>query len=224
MAAPNFEFHDAVLSLDRRGHAYTAFGKRAADIILLVVMLPVILPTMALIALVIAASGVRPFYAQPRIGCDGAPFRCWKFRTMVADADAMLARILAESPALAAEWQHNQKLRCDPRVTRIGAFLRKTSLDELPQLWNVACGTMSIVGPRPFTPDQQDLYPGGRGASDYYRMRPGLTGLWQVSPRNRSTFAERAVYDSAYFAQIGLLMDLRIILRTVAVVLRGTGL
>lgn len=222
MAAPLFEFRTDVVPLCRPS-LYVAYGKRCLDLGLILAALPVILPVMALIAVLAALGGGRPFYSQMRVGRDGAIFRCWKFRTMIPDADAALARILAENPVLAAEWRQNQKLRRDPRVTRLGAFLRKTSLDELPQLWNVVTGTMSIVGPRPFTPDQRDMYPGGRGAADYYRMVPGLTGLWQVSPRNRSSFAERAIYDSAYFVQIGLVMDLRIILRTVGVVLRGTG-
>ena len=222
MAAPFFDFRDDVLPVCAP-RPYAALGKRMLDLALVVAMLPVILPVMAAITVLVAIGGGRPFYSQLRVGRDGDLFCCWKFRTMIPDAEAALARIVAEDPVLAAEWQQNQKLRRDPRVTRIGAFLRKSSLDELPQLWNVVTGTMSIVGPRPFTPDQQEMYPGGRGAADYYRMRPGLTGLWQVSPRNRSSFAERAVYDSAYFAQLGLLTDLRIILRTVGVVLRGTG-
>ncbi len=222
MAAPFFDFRDDVLPVSV-ARPYAALGKRMLDLALVVAMLPVILPVMAAITVLVAIGGGRPFYSQLRVGRDGDLFCCWKFRTMIPDAEAALARIVAEDPVLAAEWQQNQKLRRDPRVTRIGAFLRKSSLDELPQLWNVVTGTMSIVGPRPFTPDQQEMYPGGRGAADYYRMRPGLTGLWQVSPRNRSSFAERAVYDSAYFAQLGLLTDLRIILRTVGVVLRGTG-
>lgn len=222
MAAPFFEFRDAVLSVARPS-LYASHGKRFLDITVLLLALPVILPVMAVLVLGTAISGGRPFYSQLRVGRDGKTFRCWKIRTMVPDADAALVRLLAEDPSLAAEWQHSQKLSRDPRVTRFGALLRKTSLDELPQLWNVANGTMSLVGPRPFTPDQRDLYPGGRGAADYYRMLPGITGLWQVSQRNRGSFAERAVYDSAYFAQLGLLADLRILLRTVGVVLRGTG-
>ncbi len=222
MAAPHFEFHHEVFSVTRPS-VYAGPGKRARDLCLVVLLLPVVLPLIALIALVTAMGGGQPFYSQLRVGQDGKTFRCWKVRTMVRDADAALARILAENPALAAEWLHSQKLVRDPRVTRFGSFLRKTSLDELPQLWNVANGTMSIVGPRPFTPEQMDLYPGGRGAADYFRMRPGITGLWQVSKRNRSSFAERAVYDSAYFAQLGFLFDLRIIMRTIVVVLRGTG-
>lgn len=222
MAAPNFEFHRELFPVARQS-LYAAGGKRLLDLCLVGLMLPAVLPVLALIALITALNGGQPFYAQLRVGRNGRTFRCWKVRTMVRDADAVLARILAEDPALAAEWHHSQKLVRDPRVTRFGAFLRKTSLDELPQLWNVVNGTMSLVGPRPFTPEQVELYPGGRGAADYFQMRPGITGLWQVSKRNRSSFAERAVYDSAYFAQMGLVFDLRILLRTIGVVLRGTG-
>lgn len=222
MAAPFFEFRDHVAPTAPAG-VYAAAGKRVFDLTLLALIAPVAVPVLALIVAIVAVFGGRPLYSQWRVGRGGETFRCWKIRTMVVDADAVLAQILADDPALAAEWHLNQKLSRDPRVTRFGSFLRKTSLDELPQLWNVLTGTMSIVGPRPFTPEQREMYPGGRGAADYYRMLPGITGLWQVSQRNRSSFAERAVFDSAYFAQIGLLMDLRILLRTVGVVLRGTG-
>lgn len=223
MAAPFFEFRDHAFSLSRPRY-YNVRGKRLFDLAAVLLMMPVVLPLMILVACVAAMGGGQPFYSQLRVGRDGRTFRCWKVRTMIRDADAALVRILAEHPALAAEWQHRQKLSRDPRITRFGVFLRKTSLDELPQLWNVLNGTMSLVGPRPFTPEQCEMYPSGRGAADYYRMLPGITGLWQISQRNRSSFAERAAYDSAYFAQIGLFMDLRILLRTVTVVLRGTGI
>lgn len=222
MAAPFFEFRDNVIPI-ARPRFYAVAGKRAFDLALLVLIAPVVVPVLLIVVAITALFGGQPFYSQERVGRGGATFRCWKIRTMVPDAEAALARILAEDPVLAAEWHRNQKLSRDPRVTRFGAFLRKTSLDELPQLWNVLNGTMSLVGPRPFTPEQRDLYPGGRGALEYYRMLPGITGLWQVSQRNRSSFADRAAYDSAYFHQIGLLMDLRILARTVGVVLRGTG-
>jgi len=223
MAAPLFEFRDDVFVIPRPKKTYADDGKRLFDLALVLFMLPVVLPLMAVIVLITALCGGRPFYSQLRVGQDGQMFRCWKIRTMIPDADAALSRILGENQALADEWERTQKLAHDPRVTRFGAFLRKTSLDELPQLWNVVNGTMSIVGPRPFTPDQRGMYPGGLGRAEYYRMRPGITGLWQVSRRNRGSFAERAAYDTAYWVQIGPIMDLRILLRTVFVVLRGTG-
>lgn len=222
MAAPFFEFREDVLALPQTA-VYAGPGKRAFDLMILLVILPVVLPLMVVMLALSALGGGRPFYSQTRVGQDGRTFRCWKFRTMIPDADAALPKLLAENPGLAEEWARTQKLARDPRVTRVGALLRKTSLDELPQLWNVVNGTMSIVGPRPFTPEQRAMYPGGLGAADYYLMRPGMTGLWQVSRRNRGSFAERAAYDTAYWTQIGPIMDLRILLRTVGVVLRGTG-
>lgn len=118
-----------------------------------------------------------------------------------------------------AEWESTQKLKHDPRITRFGRFLRKSSLDELPQLWNVLKGDMSLVGPRPMLPEQRGLYPG----LAYYELRPGLTGTWQVSERNESTFSKRAEFDRGYFESLSFLGDLNVLARTVSVVLRGTG-
>ncbi|WP_347313694.1 sugar transferase [Defluviimonas sp. SAOS-178_SWC] len=185
--------------------------------------MPVVVPLIALILVVSSAGGGQALYSQPRVGRHGKLFRCWKVRTMIPDADAALARILHDDPALAEEWRTTQKLVCDPRVTRFGALLRRTSLDELPQLWNVLNGTMSLVGPRPFTPDQRGLYRNGRADADYYRLRPGITGLWQVSRRNRGSFSERATYDSVYRTQLGVWTDLAILARTLVVVFRATG-
>lgn len=222
MAAPLFEFRDDVAPVAPR-RFYPAFGKRLLDLTLLVLMLPVVLPLIAAILFVTALGGGRALYSQVRVGRDGRLFRCWKVRTMIPEADAVLARILHNNGALAEEWRTTQKLARDPRVTRFGAHLRRTSLDELPQLWNVLSGTMSLVGPRPFTPEQRGLYRNGRADADYYRMRPGITGLWQVSRRNRGSFAERATYDSAYRVRMSFWSDLAILARTVVVVLRATG-
>lgn len=222
MAAPLFEFRDEVAPGAPR-RFYSTFGKRSLDLALLVLMLPVAIPLIATILLVSALGGGRALYSQIRIGRDGQLFRCWKVRTMIPDADAALARILRDDPALAEEWRTTQKLVRDPRVTRFGALLRRTSLDELPQLWNVLNGTMSLVGPRPFTPEQRGLYRNGRTDADYYHLRPGITGLWQVSRRNRGSFAERATYDSAYRTRLSVWTDLSILARTVGVVLRATG-
>lgn len=222
MAAPHFEFHDDVVPVSPH-RFYPGPGKRLVDLFLLLLMLPVVLPLIATILLLIAVGGGQPLYSQLRVGKDGRLFRCWKVRTMVPDADAALVRILRDNPALAEEWRTTQKLARDPRVTRFGALLRRTSLDELPQLWNVLNGTMSLVGPRPFTPEQQRLYRNGLIDADYYRLRPGITGLWQVSRRNRGSFAERATYDSAYSTHMGIWTDLSILARTITVVLRATG-
>ncbi|WP_284165262.1 sugar transferase [Frigidibacter sp. SD6-1] len=202
---------------------YETAGKRCFDIFFVVLSLPVVLPVLLLIAALIWVEGGRPFYMQERVGHGGRTFRFWKIRTMVLDADAALARLIAEDPAAAAEWAANQKLARDPRITRLGRFLRQTSLDELPQIWNVLNGTMSLVGPRPFTPDQRALYPAD-SASAYYRLRPGLSGLWQISRRNAGSFVERVHYDEDYGMRVSLMLDLRIIWRTFWVMMRATGL
>ncbi|GAB4309296.1 MAG: sugar transferase [Roseovarius sp.] len=199
---------------------YRRFGKRALDIALVVAFAPLYLPLIAIAALLLLIEGGNPFYRQDRLGRGGARFSILKLRTMVRDADAQLARLLAEDPQLRREWHTTQKLRNDPRVTRVGAFLRRTSLDELPQLWNVLKGEMSLVGPRPMLPEQLPLYGDG---TRYFATRPGLTGLWQVGRRNDSSFAERARYDGAYDAAMSLGTDLGILFRTIGVVLRRTG-
>lgn len=198
---------------------YRHLGKRLLDIaFVLAVALPVLLTLLPLMVL-IALDGHSPFYRQERLGRHGRVFRIWKLRTMVPEADRVLEDTLARDPAARAEWDAFQKLRQDPRVTRVGALLRRTSLDELPQFLNVLKGDMSIVGPRPMMPSQRALYPG----LQYFALRPGITGFWQVSARNQSSFPERAEFDQAYFHTMSLATDLRVILRTVRVVLAGTG-
>jgi lipopolysaccharide/colanic/teichoic acid biosynthesis glycosyltransferase len=140
-------------------------------------------------------------------------------RTMVHNADELLEEHLRKDPALREEWNNTQKLKNDIRVTSVGRILRKISMDELPQLWNVLTGSMSLVGPRPMMPAQQSMYPG----RSYYNLRPGITGFWQISDRNDCDFAERATYDTAYAAQVSFATDMNVLWRTVAVVLRGTG-
>jgi len=184
-----------------------------------IVSAPFSLAVISILALDVMLGGHAPFYSQDRVGLNGRVFRIWKLRTMVHKADAKLEDYLAANPAARREWDSTQKLKDDPRITRVGRLLRKTSLDELPQLWNVINGTMSLVGPRPMMVEQQPAYPG----TAYFRLRPGMTGLWQISDRNDTTFAGRAAYDERYFRDLSLRMDLGIILRTVAVVCRGTG-
>jgi lipopolysaccharide/colanic/teichoic acid biosynthesis glycosyltransferase len=179
----------------------------------------VTLPVILVAAVAVALDGGRPFYSQPRLGLNGRVFRLWKLRSMEIDAEHSLERYLASDPALRAEWDAHQKLSHDPRVTPVGEFLRKSSIDELPQIWNILLGDMSIVGPRPMMPSQRVLYPGDA----YFRMRPGLTGLWQVTARNDSVFAFRAACDARYERRLSLGMDLRVILSTFRVVLRCTG-
>ena len=201
------------------GGVYTRLFKRWFDMALVLAAAPIVLPLILLIALFVRRDGGPAFYVQDRIGLDGRVFRIWKLRTMEVDADARLALHLAADPALHAEWAETQKLKNDPRITVVGRLLRKTSFDELPQLWNVFRGDMSLVGPRPMLPEQRALYPGRA----YYRMRPGLTGLWQISDRNASSFAARAEFDSDYARRMSMPTDAMIILMTVWVVLRGTG-
>lgn len=198
---------------------YGAFGKPLLDRLLVILSLPVVLPLLGLLALVVALDGGAPFYRQKRIGRGGAEFRILKLRTMIAGADRVLEQYLRDNPEARREWEHKQKLRDDPRITRVGWFLRKTSLDELPQLWNVLKGDMSLVGPRPMMVDQKDLYPGKL----YYRLRPGITGPWQVSDRNTTDFSDRVFYDADYYRNLSLPLDLVLLVRTVGVVLRGTG-
>ena len=199
---------------------YRSSLKRPLDILLVLMALPVVLPLVLVLALVVLIDGGNPFYAQNRVGRGGRRYRMWKLRSMVVDADTRLQGHLDAHPEARAEWEQTQKLRHDPRITRFGRLLRKSSLDELPQLWNVLIGHMSLVGPRPMLPEQQALYPG----SSYYDLRPGLTGLWQVSERNQSTFASRALYDDSYDRSISLRTDALVVWRTIGVVLRATGL
>lgn len=198
---------------------YRRHVKRWLDVLLILLASPIVLPFVLVMALLVRRDGGPAFYVQDRIGLDGRVFRLWKLRTMVQNADALLASHLAADPALRAEWDANQKLRHDPRITPMGRILRKTSLDELPQLWNVLRGDMSLVGPRPMLPEQRALYPGRA----YFRMRPGLTGPWQVSERNATTFAGRAEFDQSYAERMSLTTDLAILFLTVWVVVRGTG-
>lgn len=202
----------------RRG-IYRHGVKRVLDILLIVAALPFILPVLALMSLAVMLDGHSPFYRQERVGKGGRIFNLVKIRTMVPNAKEKLEQYLASDPAARAEWDETQKLKCDPRITRAGAILRKTSLDELPQLWNVLKGDMSIVGPRPMMPEQRALYPGHA----YYELSPGITGAWQVSDRNEGSFAGRAKFDLDYYNNLTFVTDCSILLRTVAVVVRGTG-
>ena len=198
---------------------YNRLFKRFLDIILVLLAAPFLLPLVLAMGSLIRRDGGPAFYTQDRIGLDGRLFRIYKLRTMVVDADARLAAHLAADRALRAEWEENQKLKADPRVTAIGRLLRKTSLDELPQLWNVLKGDMSLVGPRPMMPEQRALNPGRA----YYRMRPGLTGPWQVSDRNTVSFAGRADFDAAYAREMSLFHDISLMFVTIRVMVRGTG-
>lgn len=202
-----------------RAPPFHASGKRAFDIIVTLLAAPFVLLIIGLLVPLIWADGGKAFYSQKRIGLNGRIFTIWKLRSMVVDADRRLEEHLARDAQAKEEWDRVQKLRHDPRVTGIGRYLRKFSLDELPQFWNILVGDMSLVGPRPMFPEQQSSY---RGTA-YFRLLPGLTGLWQVSVRNQSSFADRAIYDTRYAETMSLVTDIRIILQTFFVVVRGTG-
>lgn len=203
----------------KRVGLYRAYFKRAFDMLAVLLAAPFVLPVVLIMGLLVKRDGGPAFYCQDRIGRGGKVFRIWKLRSMVVDADARLEEYLASDPRARAEWDEHQKLKEDPRITAVGRLIRKTSLDELPQLWNVFRGDMSLVGPRPMLPGQAPLYPGRA----YYRLRPGLTGFWQISDRNETSFAGRAAYDTQYARRLSLPTDLFVLCATVWVVLRGTG-
>jgi lipopolysaccharide/colanic/teichoic acid biosynthesis glycosyltransferase len=161
------------------------------------------------------------FYGQTRIGKGGQKFKAYKFRTMIQDADHLLQVFLDKSPELKAEWLANHKLKEDPRVTRVGAVLRKYSLDELPQLWNIFIGDMSLVGPRPIVDAEVEKY--GTCFELYKQVRPGLTGLWQVSGRSNTSYEHRVDLDEYYLLNRSFMLDVQILFKTVSVVLRKDG-
>lgn len=193
--------------------------KRVFDVLIVAMVSVPVLMVLLILGAIVALDGHSPLYMQDRVGRDGRVFRLFKLRSMVPDADAVLARTLACDSLARAEWDTFQKLRNDPRITRMGRLLRKSSLDELPQLFNVALGDMSIVGPRPIMLSQRAIYPG----TEYYDLRPGITGYWQISVRNESSFSDRALFDRRYHAELSFATDVRIMARTAQVVLKGTG-
>ncbi|MFO7854938.1 MAG: sugar transferase [Paracoccaceae bacterium] len=202
---------------------YESLGKRTVDLVLGLALLPIVGPLVGLLALLVwMKDGGAPFFGHWRAGRDGCAFRCWKIRTMVPDAETRLRIHLADDPSAAAEWREFRKLADDPRITPIGDFLRRTSLDELPQLWNVMRGEMSFVGPRPVTEEELQQYYGSTRAA-YNAMRPGITGLWQVSGRNALSYDQRVALDLSYLRRLSFVLDLWIMLRTAGVVMRPTG-
>ncbi|XYD06966.1 sugar transferase [Methylobacterium sp. NMS12] len=197
-------------------------AKRGLDITVAATALFLLLPLLLLIAaLVYAGDRKAPIFRHMRVGRDGRRFGCLKFRSMVTNGDAVLAAHLAANPQARAEWAATHKLSDDPRVTAIGYVLRKTSLDELPQLWNVLRGEMSLVGPRPIVPAEVARY--GRAFPTCFAVPPGVTGLWQVSGRSDTTYAERVALDLDYATRWTLHRDLAIMLRTVPAVLAQRG-
>ena len=199
---------------------YARYVKRFLDILIVLAAAPVVLPVLGIFALLIRRDGGAAFYSQERVGKDGQNFTCWKLRSMVVDADAKLADYLAKNPAANAEWTVSQKLRHDPRITKVGHFIRKTSIDELPQFWCILMGDMSLVGPRPFLLNQKKLYKGNA----YYALRPGLTGFWQVGDRNETSFAARAVFNNHYSTKLTLKTNINILMHTINIILRNTNI
>jgi Undecaprenyl-phosphate galactose phosphotransferase WbaP len=198
------------------------FIKRVLDLSLTLVAAPAVLPLVALSGVLIKLEDGGPvFYSDERVGRRGRPFRALKLRSMVLNGEQVLERYLEENPAEKLAWDTCQKLKHDPRVTRIGRLLRKTSIDEMPQFWNVLMGDMSLVGPRPMFRHQIAMY--GKGFHLYKQVRPGITGLWQVSGRNQLSFTDRAHLDRYLIRNWSVWLDVYILFRTIAVVLTGRG-
>ena len=195
--------------------------KRAVDVLGALLICAVFSPLILVIALMMSLDGGPILFRHRRIGRGGQPFGCLKFRTMIPNAEQILQDLLEKDPTAKAEWVRDHKLRNDPRITPIGRFLRKTSLDELPQLWNVLRGEMSLVGPRPIVKEEMLRY--GRHLRTYLAAKPGVTGLWQVTGRNDTDYRRRVVMDTYYVRKRSLLMDLRILFKTVKVVIWGHG-
>ncbi|MFM0203759.1 sugar transferase [Paraburkholderia fungorum] len=195
--------------------------KRALDIVGASALLVILFPIFLVIGCVVLSDGGSAFFGHHRVGKGGRPFRCLKFRSMVPKADLVLAQLLATDAHAREEWNCDFKLKNDVRITSVGRVLRKTSLDELPQLWNVLLGDMSLVGPRPIVNEELERY--GADAHYYLQVRPGLTGLWQVSGRNDVDYATRVALDVTYVKERSTMLDISILLKTFKVVFDGCG-
>lgn len=204
-------------------NAYVSSGlKRLVDVAASLIAIVFFGPLMALVTLMILLFDFGPIlYTQERIGLHGRKFHILKFRTMCANAEKVLADVLERDETARSEWATRQKLECDPRVTWFGKFMRLSSVDELPQLFNVLVGDMSIVGPRPIVEQEASRY--GRYLADYVSCRPGITGLWQVNGRNGTTYRRRVAIDTKYSRCVCFVLDLRILAKTVPTILKGDG-
>jgi Undecaprenyl-phosphate galactose phosphotransferase WbaP len=197
------------------------FFKRAFDIIGSIILLVLLAPLLVLLGLLVCRDGGPMFFSHNRVGLSGDSFNCLKFRSMVTNAEEILQQLLDSDPHAKAEWEKDFKLRKDPRITWVGSFLRRYSLDELPQLWNVLKGEMSLVGPRPLVGEELERY---GGQVDYYlQVRPGMTGLWQVSGRNNVDYSHRVYLDVWYVKNWSLWYDIAILFKTFKVVLGKKG-
>ncbi len=205
----------------RIGGLYMRGGKRMFDLAVCLFILPFVGFSILLLWCLAKLVGPSGFFAHKRVGRDGVVFRCWKIRTMIANADQALVQVFQQRPALRNEWEKSRKLGNDPRVLPFGKYLRRTSLDELPQIWNVIRGDMSLVGPRPVTRSELSLF--GDARKDYLSVRPGITGLWQVKARRVPCYIRRVKLDRHYARNISFGQDLRILLWTLPVLFRPTG-
>jgi lipopolysaccharide/colanic/teichoic acid biosynthesis glycosyltransferase len=217
-----FELEEAIEDDDGES-AYTRWGKRLLDIVVVTISAPLWLPLYAVAALVLLCAEGRPIhYWQPRVGKDGTHFSILKFRTMHSNADSELMEMLLRDPGLDREYRSTVKLRSDPRVTKIGAFYRRWSIDELPQLWNVLAGQMSLIGPRPVREGEwMNCY--GALAPLVFRLPPGMTGLWQTRRTSFTTYEERVFIDGTYSVACSLVTDIAILGATIPSLIGGDG-
>lgn len=202
-------------------HWPARLSKRVFDVVTAFGLLLLLSPLMLLLAWRIRRDGGPAVFAHQRVGQGGQMFPCYKFRSMVVDATAQLERLLESSPELRAQWERDHKLKDDPRISGVGHFLRKTSLDELPQLFHVLWGEMSLVGPRPIVTAELEKY--GEDAEYFLMVRPGITGLWQVSGRNNVDYDTRVYLDTWYVKNWSLWYDIAILCKTVRVVFKREG-
>ena len=195
--------------------------KRTVDIVGTIMIALLFSPVLITVCLALWLQGGPVIYRHRRVGRGGRTFECLKFRTMIPNADQVLRELLETNPELKREWVEDHKLRNDPRVTLVGRFLRRSSLDELPQLWNVLRGEMSLVGPRPIIREEMLRY--GRNIRDYLAGKPGITGLWQIMGRNDTSYRRRVALDTYYVRNCSLVLDLYVLARTAGVVLSKSG-
>ena len=219
-----FAFLFFVLSILLRLFVAPSFSditKRMLDVGVSLATMLIFMPLLVAIGICIFFSGKPVFFGHERIGLNGKKFKCYKFRSMVPNAEEVLDELLLNDPIAREEWNREFKLKNDPRVTKIGCFIRKTSLDEIPQLWNVLKGEMSLVGPRPIT--EQELNKYRKSAKYYLRTKPGLTGVWQVSGRSDIEYEVRVGMDRWYANNWSVVSDLTILIKTVVVLIKRKG-
>lgn len=198
------------------------FLKRLLDISIILFCSPIVIPVMLILCILTKLTSKGPiFYGHKRVGKNGKEIKCWKFRSMCINSDEVLKEILATDPERKAEWEKDRKFKDDPRVTKFGKFLRKSSLDELPQLFNVFMGQMSLVGPRPVTAPELDKY--GKYKDYVLSVVPGLSGMWQISGRSDTGYEERVSFDTYYIQNWSIWLDIWILIKTIWVVLLGKG-